>query len=465
MRIILVSFYRASRLSQYPNAHSLSSMRLAAYVSAKHHSWDVGLLAYPDDMDADAIVELVSQYNPDIVGLPAYMWNRTLSQKVTEGLNCYVVVGGPEVNMMSLEEWSENTYFVLGQGEEGFNWICERLARNQTIEHSPFAVFQRSDKARDLASNRITRTDTLPIGLPLYSDEFNQMFWNHKPDGKFTWFETVRGCTFTCSFCGHNTLPFFASFDNGHVQTELMHLHQQEFREIFIIDPILGGLPDRGKWLLKALRKYAPHVGIRAYLRPEFLDGEFVDLLGGGKVVELLCGIQTTNPNVPRHVRGNNFSRIERYLPMLSKRNIPWRTELIVGLPGDTMEGLKESLRFTIDRLRPTTVYTYQLTAIPETKIYELLDRANDLWLKADVKLRVVESSSFSEMEMQNMLIYSGAMTSLYHYRYGQGESSTFTDLDTIVNEFLQEASAEEIIAFQQQNLDANLITWANVTA
>ncbi len=465
MKVALVSFFRRNRQGTYPSAHSLSAMRLAGYLAANETAWEVGLLAYPDDLDPAEIARDILSHDVAVVGLPAYSWTRVLSQQVSSDLDCVIVVGGPEVHSMPLAEWPAGTQFVLGQGELPLAWLGRRILHRASLEDSPHAVFSGSDGERARARLRIQRSKSPPVGLPLYDPGFDELFWNRPPDGSFTWFETARGCIYTCSFCGHNTLPFFAAMPDEVVETELRNLNTKGFHETFIVDPILGGRPARGKWVLDTIRRLAPDLGIRAYLRPEFLDNEFVEKLAASQVRELHCGIQTTNPNVPRHVRGNHFERIERYLPLLSEHGVPWRTELIVGLPGDTMDGLRDSIRFAVDTLRPTTIYAYRLTAIPETRIHAMLDEhEEDLWLEADRDLQVVSSSSFSPKEMLRMLVYAGAMTSLYGLRVQQNRAPGFRELDDTVSNFLGRATASELLALQRQDMVSNVAMWARRT-
>lgn len=442
MKIALISFYDSRRLDEYPATHSLGAMRLAAYVSARHPAWMVALRAFDERgfNAAEASAQLHAE-SFDVVGLPAYVWTLDRARSLAQGLATWpsdplVVCGGPETRAMSRDGWPEGAIFVVGQGEEPLEQLCRRRTAQPTFSGKDLtdevdlpvysSTRDRIDAIRRAVPDRNVRS--LPQGVHLFSPEFDRLTCGDPIDTDFTWYETARGCIYSCSFCGHNTLPFFATFDLDFVAQEIANMRAHGIRRIFLIDPILGGKAARGKDVLRTFKTLAPDIAISAYMRPEFLDEEFVELLVESNIHELLMGLQTTNPSVPKHVRGNNFEKIMRFVPSLARRGVPWRAELIVGLPGDDMAGLQESLRFTIEELQPWSVHAYHLTAIPETKLFDLLDRTDeDMWIKADGRLRVVSSSSYGEAELGEMLAYAGAATSLYsRLRETRGKRPTY---------------------------------------
>lgn len=451
MKIALVSFFDSERLSEYPITHSLGAMRLAAYLRRTHPEWEIRLRAF-DERGFDEAEAAAALDRFDVVGLPAYIWtverSRALALELaTRPSPPLSVCGGPETRAMEYLDWGSGVVFVMGQGEDPMRWLCEQRVldpgfdgRGLTEDLAQPVYSARRDRIRAYRyAVPDRRVRTLPHGVDLFGEEFLPMLTDDPMDTDFTWYETARGCIYDCSFCGHNTLPFFATFELDLVEREITNMRSRGIRRIFLIDPILGGKPARGKEILRLFQRVAPEIEISAYMRPEFLDEEFISVLVDTNIRELLMGLQTTNPSVPKHVRGNQFEKIMRFVPHLAERGVPWRAELIVGLPGDDLAGLRESLRFTIDELRPWSVHSYHLTAIPETKLFELLDREDtDTWIKADGRLRVVSSSSYSEVEMREMLAYAGAVTSLHAYcRAGGVSRPRFADLDGEVDRVL----------------------------
>lgn len=143
-------------------------------------------------------------------------------------------------------------------------------------------------------------------------------------------------------------------------------------------------------------------------MRPEFIDDEFVEILKQANLKEIRIGIQTTNSNIPSWVRNNSIEYIINELPKLSMNNIPWKAELITGLPGDNLLGLKNSIDFVEEVLNPTEFCCYPLTIIKSTKMYELVDNfENDFWLKIDENNMAYESNSYTHDELLEMQQYA----------------------------------------------------------
>ncbi|MGW7547289.1 B12-binding domain-containing radical SAM protein [Streptomyces sp. NPDC054770] len=479
MRVALVSFFDSSRFAEFPITHALSAMRLGAFLRHRHPEWQVRLRAFDErDWSAPTAAAALRAEGFDVVGLPAYIWTLERTRQLTAELSGapsppLVVVGGPETRAMRYPEgWPEQTVFAMGQGEEPLTWLCEQRAADSSFTGLNLAnglaqpLYSASRERRDAYRHAVPdrRDRRLPHGVELFGPAFDEMLAGDPVDTDFTWYETARGCIYDCSFCGHNTLPFFATFDTEFVRNEITNMRDRGIRRLFLIDPILGGKAARGKEILRMFRDFAPEIALNAYMRPEFLDDEFVDLLVESHIEELLMGLQTTNPSVPKHVRGNHFGKIMKYVPYLTARGIPWRAELIVGLPGDDMAGLRESLRFTVEELRPWSVHSYHLTAIPETKLFDLLDRTDDdIWIKADDKLRVVSASSYNERELRDMLVYAGAVTSLHAHLREQGVFDTpFEELDDRVARILSDPENRTARStFLRMGQDAGRAVWA----
>lgn len=118
-------------------------------------------------------------------------------------------------------------------------------------------------------------------------------------------------------------------------------------------------------------------------------------------------GIQTTNKKIPEWIRSNSIEKVTKELPKLSKANIHWKAEFIVGLPGDDMKGLTESLEFAETVLRPTEICCYPLTVIKDTPMFKMVDSESKEWIKIDENSRAYESFSYTHDELIEMQEYA----------------------------------------------------------
>lgn len=324
MRVAVISFYENRLWDLYPTKYSLHALRLGAYIRKYRPNYHLSLSAYEMQQSSNDIAKSILTHDPQIVALPGYMWTTDKTKEVAEIIereskDAIIVCGGPEPTSFTFLPWSNRSIFVAGQGEESLLWICDQKNNsvlfngNNIDDDCPYPIFSEKFDREHIKLKQIGMGDRkiseLPEGVPLFSDELMESL-KDKSDEPFSWYETARGCIYTCSFCGHNTLPRFATFGLDHIQQEMRNMSTHGIKRIFVSDPILGGKQARGKDILRSFNALAPNVALKSYMRPEFLDDEFVDIIASGNHEEVLIGIQTTNPNVPSHVRNNDLERI-----------------------------------------------------------------------------------------------------------------------------------------------------------
>lgn len=422
MKVKLISFY--NRFYEYPTRYSLGTLKLASYVG-KNKNLDIGIVPINSEEEiTHSMIQSLVKDSPTIIGIPNFMWTEQKAQKICKEIkkidpNIMRVIGGPSTADVVFEDWQSDEIFVLGEGEEALLKICEKKLDEPTFDAEHVNelglnnVF--SEKSDSIERHVIYTNTTIPKGIPLFSKEIERMKENREKE-KFAWYETTRGCAYNCGYCGHKTRNNLGYIDFENIEQEIKNIKEQKLERLFIVDPIIGGNKENGKKVLKMCNKEIPNTRIIAYLRPEMLDDEYVDILSNCNLEEMRFGIQTLNPEVPGWVRSNSINKIQEELKKLYGKKVNWRAELIVGLPGDNMEGLKNSVKTVIDKFQPTVLAGYHLTAIKGTRLYNLVNGTDkEKWIKVDKNSQVTESYSFSEKEFKEMSRYSVLTTSLYN--------------------------------------------------
>ena len=230
------------------------------------------------------------------------------------------------------------------------------------------------------------------------------------------WYETSRGCPYRCGYCGHISRENMVLFDLKFIEEEIKNIGRYHIERIFIVDPILGGTPENGKDVLRLMRKYAPNTSIIAYLRPEYLDEEYIEILNMSNIEEIRIGLQSLTESVPQWIRFNNMKKVYGMLPQLSKNGVPWRAELIVGLPGDTVAGFEMSMKKVIDTIQPTYLYAYHLSVLKETPMWALVDSDGREWIKlSENDVSAYSCYSYSHEELLGMLSLGQKVTNYYN--------------------------------------------------
>ena len=461
MKVNLISFY--NRFDEYPTKYSLGTLKLAAYLG-QIEGVEVKLVPLNSEHEVtDEDIAKILHGNPDVVGIQNYMWTEKHAQRISNKIkevnpNILRLVGGPSTNTVNFDMWSGGEIFTVGEGEVALAAICQAKMQDDNFNSSKVKSLTLDNvfsKEQDLEDRHILyKTTEIPKGLPLFSEEIESMKQDKTPES-FTWYETTRGCTYNCGYCGHKTRNNLGNVDIDNIEEEIKNIKRTGITRLFIVDPIVGGTKERGKKVLRLCNSQIPGTKLIAYLRPELLDSEFVEILEDTNLEEIRFGIQTLNSNVPGWVRSNSIAKIQTELSKLKGKDINWRAELITGLPGDNMIGLRDTMRRVITEFQPTVIAAYHLTAIKGTKMYSLVDGTGPegLLLRCDKNSQAIASHSYTEDDFRKMAAYSNSVTGLYNYlkKAHPGRNVSFDGLEKFILANIQNVNPVMIQSFNQE--------------
>ena len=388
------------RLKDYPTKYALATLRLGEYLN----SCNIDVDLYPIQLDLDNYDQIAKELDSkfDIIAISHYVWSISSTKKLVDAIrkiniNKKIIIGGPEVKYVDLDEYKD-VYFIAGEGEESLVNLIKYIETNEKdpefYKNNP-NIF--NAKKRDYCY------------LKKELKYINPLFTKFKDiDKEFLYYETSRGCSYNCGYCGFKNRFEVANFDLEFVEEEVKRIGALGFKEVFVIDANFGGTKQRAKTIMCYFNKYAPNAILTIYLRPEFIDDEFIEILKYSNLKEIRIGIQTTNNKLPNWIRSNSIYHITEELPKLSINNIPWKAELIIGLPGDNIDGLKGSIDFVEEVLKPTEFCCYPLTVIKSTRMYELLNKFDEeYWIIVDDNNMAYESNSYTHDELVEMQNYA----------------------------------------------------------
>jgi len=379
--------------------HSLGVQSISKYCNEKGHNVEM-VSSSPRNISKG--IENILSFNPKVIGFSSnYVTEPQVIEMIKRvkqqmGEKVKIVVGGPSVTYSSPKSkirQSDADLFVRGDGERAFYEILETEGKKRI-----YGVSTREDFNEEIASTDLSQ---LPSVFPL-DFQTDHVYW-----------ETVRGCAFSCIYCAHPGMRNnFREFPLEKVAEEAEYLREGGFRAIYITDPILGGKKERSKKVLKLLKKLKESF-ITAEYRPEYLDEEVMDLLEEAQIGWLEFGLQTTNPDL-KYFRKNSPRTLEK-LEELSKRPIRYSLDLIAGIPGDTRESFEESLRFAIERAKPTSLKVFPLR-VYEGTILQKMAETEDSW-DYDPETRIIrKSNTFDETEFSDWIQLGRSTSHLYRF-------------------------------------------------
>jgi tRNA A37 methylthiotransferase MiaB len=297
----------------------------------------------------------------DIVGLSLYIWNLERSLAIAQALkqqnpNILIIVGGPQVPNQAEAFLHQNPCIDLcvhGEGEATFLALLEQA---QTRQWSGLAgVSYRDQNGRFQTTPQAPRRQDLEkIPSPYLTGVFEPLMAAdpHK-DWAILW-ETNRGCPFSCTFCdwGSATQSKVNSFDLLRLKAEIEWFAAKKINYIFCCDANFG--------ILKRDLELAQHAAevrqATGYPRAlvvqnskNVTDRAFAVhriLAQAGLDTDVTLSMQSLNPEVLTKVRRDNIS-LDYFRDLrgrLMRENIKAYTDMIIGLPGETLESFKNGI-------------------------------------------------------------------------------------------------------------------------
>jgi radical SAM superfamily enzyme YgiQ (UPF0313 family) len=326
------------------------------------------LFAYPD-----RLWEALQSDPPDVLMLSNYMWNEQLSLKfgaLARRVNpdVTVVMGGPNISIEPerqiawFERHPEIDVYALGEGDFLVRelmkiWLDAGSREAFLARDLPSSLRRTPDGVvRNESWERHKKVEEIPS--PWLTGVLDPFF-----DGKLApLLETNRGCPFTCTFCVQGTRWYTKVhyFDKERVREEIRYIA----RRIHDVCPSMGFLrvadPNYGMyerdaeisgWIGEAQAEYGWPTFIDATTGKNRPDRVIKSLEKTGGALVLYQAVQSLDERTLKNIKRSNISKeaYDQIMIHVRGRGLRSLSDLILGLPGETLASHVEGIRTLID--------------------------------------------------------------------------------------------------------------------
>ena len=320
----------------------LAPRTLASYLEphVADLGWEVAALDISGTTPVDPSVQSILAEQPDAVGFSVYCWNEATTLEVVRKLksaqpNLQIALGGPQLDRdeedldQLLATLPPIDLLVRGEGELALlNWLQEGARR-------------------PLLGSRLTAGQQLPdlaeLGAPIHA--------KFPPRSNKICVEGVRGCPYRCGFCvwgreggGTRDQPLDA------MKRELEWARDNDIR---FITYAYFGLNAPGKTEARVSTIESVGFDDRTYHHSplDYFTLTEDDVRALKRINGLWeFGVQSTyKPALRKSLRGFHRGRLEQAADWFRKHDMMFSMDVILGLPGETLE----SFRATLDQLLP----------------------------------------------------------------------------------------------------------------
>jgi radical SAM superfamily enzyme YgiQ (UPF0313 family) len=335
-------------------------------------------------------------FEPRILGLGVYIWNTQETLEVVRILKkvrpeLIIVLGGPEVSYESEGQdiCHVADYVVKGEGDFLFRELCQQILTGQ-LPPNKFI----SGVLPDIA--------TIALPYDLYNDE--------DVKNRVIYVEASRGCPYKCEYCLSSLDKSVRNFPLEPFLAQMQMLLDRGVRQFKFIDRTFNLSP---KISGEILRFFLERVNLGLFLHfemvPDRLPGELRALIerfpAGSLQFEI--GIQTFNPAVAQAVsRKNDLEKVaENFAFLREKTKVHTHADLIVGLPGETLESFGQGF----DRLygyRPDEIQVGLLKRLKGTPIIRH-DQTYGMVYQDHAPFQILQTKALPFSEVQLMVQFA----------------------------------------------------------
>ncbi len=354
-----------------------------------------------------------------------YMWSIDVNMQISEAIkkhdsNNITIHGGPstpeypQANRAFMDQYQSVDISVHGEGEVAIVELFESIAKKdhqiiiqtsiQQVSGITYREFNNSQLIRTVKRKRTATPDIVPS--PYLSGYFDAYGANVEA----AIIESNRGCPFGCTFCdwGSATNQKVRKFELGRVKQEIDWIAKHQVRVLWIADANYG-LYDRdielAQYIVDVKNKtgYPQEVVVNYTKNSTWRLVEIIKIFtAGGIISQGIISIQTTDEQTLEVINRKNI-KTEKYdelTKVFHDLKLPLSTDLMIGLPGSTVESFNKDLQRYIDMDISVKAYPTQL--LPNSP---MADPAyiEKYQIKADDNDFLISTYSYTENELQWM--------------------------------------------------------------
>jgi len=347
----------------------------------------------------DEPAKILEQYTepPDIAAFSSVMWNEQLNYHIARLIKekypkCLIVFGGPNVPMPpqhSIVDWMKEHPYVnvasRAEGEESFADILKRFLESRDFRNIPgVACRDEQGQIHFCGTERPFRRDLSEYPSPYLLGLYDDLMLSGKRSGhQFqAIIETNRGCPFPCTFCywGKGGLSRKFKFkDMEKVFSEIEWMGKNQIQYVFNADSNFG-MNERDQEIAEHIVATKLKYGFPEKFRTCFGKNADEKIFKIGALFhshQLEKGItlarQSNDMETLTNIRRNNI-KMSTYVNLQKQFNdqgIPVYGELILGLPGETVESWRRGVDELLEAGTRNQLFIYLCQIFNNTEMAE----------------------------------------------------------------------------------------------
>jgi hopanoid biosynthesis associated radical SAM protein HpnJ len=278
---------------------------------------------------------------------------------------------------------------------EEFDYTCQEVAEGRPLPTVLGLSYRASSGAirHNDARPMIPDMDALPWVSPLYKRDLTiENYFIGYLQHPYVSFYTGRGCRSKCTFClwpqtvgGHK----YRVRSPASVIEEVRWIKENlpQVKEIFFDDDTFTDFKPRAEEIARGLGKLGVTWSCNAKANVPY---ETLKIMKDNGLRLLLVGYESGNDRILHNIRkGLRTDIARRFTSDCRKLGVIVHGTFILGLPGETAETIRQTIRFAVE-INPHTIQVSLAAPYPGTQLYrEAIERG---WLAENANLNLVNA-------------------------------------------------------------------------
>ena len=299
----------------------------------------------------DDILKDIYLEQPDVVCFSCYIWNISFVRELVPDLKKILPqvefwAGGPEVSYDAVEILKKNPAFfgvMVGEGEETFHelagYYIER--KPETLSGIRGVAFRDENKGRDIVHTgwrELMDLSKVPFAYSNLTEFKNRIIY----------YESSRGCPFSCSYCLSSIDKKLRFRDIGLVKKELQFFIDNKVPQVKFVDRTFNCKHDHAMEIWRYITENDNGItNFHFEISADLLRAEELALMKTMRpgLIQLEIGVQSTNPQTIKAIRRTmDFEKLKGIVEQIhSFGNIHQHLDLIAGLPYEGYDSFHKS--------------------------------------------------------------------------------------------------------------------------
>jgi len=388
-KICLISLYSASNIGLRYLASALQQPGFdVSVIFFKEKNIALDLMEEPTEGDYKALTDLISELNPNLVGIGVrssfLAIASKISKRIQERFGKPVIWGGTHATVAPEQSIQIADMICLGEGEQTIVELAQKLSGDEnTLDINNLWIKQNGQITKNPIRPLLEDVDSMPFpdygSTNKYFVEYGEILSEDPGLQAFNLdIMTSRGCPYHCTYCCNSSFrelykgkgPLVRQRSVQNVLDEIQ-AHRELFPNLKRIDFIDEVFSWDKAWVEEFVELYKKDIALPFHCmqHPNTVGKEVMRMLKDAGLERVEIGIQTGSERVRKEIFKRPVSDrklIETSKIMRDLKIVPFY-DIIVDNPFETPEDKKQGLNFLLKMSRPFYMHMFSLIYFPNT--------------------------------------------------------------------------------------------------